>query len=70
MDYSMLFVVGLLFALSIPASELLNPLVGEPMDSLISFGLSAVIVLGIGLFRLIRFIKRYPVEKEDMEQVQ
>ena len=67
-SYNMLFVIGLLFALSIPVSELLYPLVGEPLDSLISFGLSALIVLGIGLFRLVRFVKRYPVETEDMNQ--
>jgi len=60
MSYYMLFIAGLLFALSIPVSELLYPVLGEPLDSLVPFGVSALIILTIGFFRLARFIQHYP----------
>ncbi|UCF63262.1 MAG: hypothetical protein JSW33_11915 [bacterium] len=68
MSYYTLFVTGLLFALSIPISELLYPLLGEPLDTLLPFGISALIILGIGFFRLIHFIRQYPkTSPEDID---
>jgi len=68
MSYYTLFVAGLLFALSIPVSELLYPVLGEPLDTLLPFGVSALIILGIGCFRLVRFIGQYPkTSPEDID---
>jgi hypothetical protein len=67
MSYFMLYIVGLLFAISIPLSELLYPLVGEPLDSLIPLGISALIILVVGMIRLVSFLQRYPQKDAEVD---
>ncbi len=61
-SYPIIFLAGLLFGSSIFISELLYSHIGEPLDSLIPFGVSALIILSIGMMRLIKFIRIYPKE--------
>ncbi|MBN2030622.1 hypothetical protein JW824_10295 [bacterium] len=65
LSYSTIFLAGILFGSSIFVSEILYSRIGEPLDSLIPFGVSALIILSIGMMRLIQFIRMYP--KETME---
>jgi len=60
LSYPTLFLAGFLFACSIITSEILYPHIGEPLDGLIPFGFSALIILAIGIVRLIKFLKLYP----------
>jgi len=63
-DYFTLLLVGALFGISIPASEILYPYLGEPLDTLLPFGLSAFVILGIGAINLYIFIKNNPIEMQ------
>jgi hypothetical protein len=67
MSYFMIFLAGLLFAISIPISEILFPILGEPLDSLIPFAASGLIILVIGMIRLFSFIHKYPCRKEEVD---
>jgi hypothetical protein len=67
MSYFMILLAGLFFAISIPVSEMLFPILGEPLDSLIPFAASGLIILVIGVTRLFRFIHHYPGENAGVD---
>jgi len=62
LDFSRLYVYSIFFGLGYFLSELLFPLVGTPLDSLLSFGVPGTVITLIGLYFLISFLKKYPKE--------
>lgn len=68
MDFSRLYYIAVLFAISIPLAEILYDYVGTPLDGLIAFGSTGAIISIIGLIFFIRFLQKYPkFEKEVTE---
>ncbi len=59
-DFPRFFIFGLLMAISYPTAEILYLYIGTPLDGLIPFGISGIILLSVGLTHLIRFLKKYP----------
>ncbi len=59
-DFSRLYIYAAMFATGIIIAEVLYPLIGEPWDALLGFGLYASATVGYGLFRLVRFMHKYP----------
>ena len=62
LDYSRLYVYSIFFGLGYFLSDLLFPLVGSPLDSILSFGVPGIVITLIGLYFLISFLKKYPKE--------
>ena len=49
-DFPNMYLYGILIGLGIPISEILQRLIGSPLDSLITFGTAGIILLIFGLF--------------------
>jgi hypothetical protein len=64
MDYSHFYIYAVSIGLGIPLAELLEPIFREPLDYIISFGISGTLILIYGIITLIKFIKKYPIPKE------
>jgi len=69
MDYPHFYLYAVSIGLGIPLAELLEPIFGEPLDYLISFGISGALILIYGIITLIKFIKKYPIPKEETSDV-
>ena len=59
-----LYVYALLGGCGFFFTELLYPLVGEPWDIVISYGGIGGFILVIGIVIFIRFLQKYPLEKD------
>lgn len=64
LQYYRLYPYALSFGLSFFFSELLYPLVGEPLDLFISQGLVGIVILIIGLIYFIQFLLKYPLSQK------
>jgi hypothetical protein len=62
LDYRRLYIYAIIFGLGFTFTEVLFPLVGTPMDFIISFGLPGGIISFLGFYLLISFLKKYPKE--------
>ena len=62
-DFSRLYIYAAMFAAGIIVTELLYPVIGEPWDALLGFGLFAAAILCYGLIRLVSFLCKYPHRK-------
>jgi len=69
MEYSHFYLYAVSIGLGIPLAELLEPLFGEPLDYIFSFGISGTLILIYGIITLIKFIKRYPIPNEEISSV-
>ena len=69
LHYSHFYLYGISIGLGIPLSELIEPIVGEPYDYLISFGISGLMILLFGLRTFLRFINMYQIPKEELSYV-
>lgn len=69
MDYPHFYLYAVSIGLGIPLAELLEPIFGEPLDYLISFGISGTLILIYGIITLIKFLKKYPIPKEELSDV-
>jgi hypothetical protein len=69
MDYQHFYLYGVSIGLGLPLAALLKPIFGEPLHYIISFGISGTLILIYGIFTLIKFIKKYPIPKEDISNV-
>jgi hypothetical protein len=58
-----MYVYGIIIGLGIPINEILQNYLTPPLESLITFGISGVILLIIGLATLKKFTKKYPIPK-------
>ena len=62
LDFSRLYVYSIFFGVGYLLSELFYPLVGAPLDSLLSFGVPGIVITLIGVYFLFSFLKKYPKE--------
>lgn len=60
LDFSRLFYFAVLFALCFPLAELFYNYFGTPLDELLTFGITGLVILTVGLINLIRFLQKYP----------
>ena len=69
MDYPHFYLYAVSIGLGIPLASLLKPIFGDPMHYIISFGISGTLILIYGIFTLTKFIKKYPLSKEEISRV-
>jgi hypothetical protein len=67
MDFPRLYLIALLFALPFPLNELARGY-GRPDLTFYAFAVPALVVIGIGVVYLIRFIRENPVIETDNER--
>jgi len=65
-DFPHLWVYGLIIGLGIIVAEILYKTVGSPLDSIITFGIPGILVLFYGVVVLFRFLRKYPLPKEEI----
>jgi hypothetical protein len=68
-NYQHFYIYAVSIGLGIPLTELLKPILGDPLNYLVSFGISGTLILIYGIITLIKFIKKYPIPKEEMSIV-
>jgi hypothetical protein len=66
MDFKNVLYYGLAVGIGIPTAEFLHGIVGAPLDSLITFGILGSLLLIYGLVNLSRFLKKYPMPREEL----
>ena len=67
-DFSRLYYYGLGLGLSLFIADLLNPFTGTPLDAIIVYWGMGILIVIIGIFSLVHFLKKYPLLKEVIEQ--
>jgi len=65
LEFSHLYAYGLIIGLGILISELLHDPVAPPWNSVIAFGISGTLLFIYGIIELVRFIRTYPLPKEE-----
>ncbi|MHA2398561.1 MAG: hypothetical protein ACXADU_06695 [Promethearchaeota archaeon] len=66
LQFTRLYIIALLFGLGFFLDELFALLlIPEPFDSLLAFGMISVAILCIGLVVFVRFLRKYPLPKEE-----
>jgi len=60
-----LFLYAIMGGSSFIISELIYPLIGSPLNNLIPFSISGVIIIIIGINYFILFLKKYPLSKRE-----
>jgi hypothetical protein len=63
LKFSRLYIYAIMGGISFFLTEIFFPLVGEPLDTILSFGIIGGIIFIIGIIFLIKFIKKYPKAK-------
>ena len=66
MDFKNMLIYGLAIGIGVPTAEFLHGVVGNPLDSLITFGILGIILLIYGVINLSCFLKKYPEPKEEI----
>jgi hypothetical protein len=61
LDYTRLYYYAFLAGIGLFLTVLINPMVGSPMNALLIFGSIGGLIVVIGLYYFIRFLKRYPL---------
>ena len=69
LEYPHFYLYAVSIGLGIPLAELMEPIVGGPLDYIISFGTSGTFLCIYGIITLIKFIKKYPIPKEEIPGV-
>jgi hypothetical protein len=69
MDYPHFYLYAVSIGLGIPLAELLEPIFGEPLDYIFSFGISGTLILIYGIITFVKFIKKYPIPEEESSDV-
>jgi len=64
LEYHRLYVYAIFFGLGFFFSELLYPLLGSPLDLLLSLGSIGIAVVFIGLVYFIQFLCKYPLSQK------
>ena len=65
-DFPHLWVYGLIIGLGIIVAEVLYKTVGPPLNGIITFGIPGILVLFYGVVILFRFLRKYPLPKEEI----
>ena len=63
LDFTRLYYYAFLAGIGLFLTELLYPIVGSPLDTFLSFGITGGAIVVIGLYYFIRFIKKYPLSE-------
>lgn len=66
LDVPRLYLYGLFFGFSIMLAEYLKGLIEGPYNALIGFGVFGVVILGIGVAFLVRFLQKYSLDEEGL----
>ncbi|MFX1479961.1 MAG: hypothetical protein ACFFCI_17725 [Promethearchaeota archaeon] len=67
LQFNRLYIIAILIGISFFLDELFALLlVPEPFDSVLAFGITSVIILSMGIFVFIRFLRKYPLTREEM----
>ncbi len=67
LQFNRLYAIAFLLGLSFFLDELFALfLIPEPFDSLLAFGIVSIMILSIGIVVFIRFLKKYPLPKEEV----
>ena len=69
LDYPHFYIYAVSIGLGQPLAALLKPIFGEPLDYLISFGISGALIFIYGIITLVKFIRKYPVPKAEISDV-
>lgn len=59
------YITAIVMGLSLLASEIIHPFIGSPFHFTIAFSISGSIILIMGVVVLIRFLRKYPLPKEE-----
>jgi len=63
LDFTRLYIYAFLAGLGFFLSEVLYPFVGSPLDTLLPFGITGGVIVVIGLYHFISFLKKYNLSK-------
>ena len=63
LDFTRLYYYAFLAGIGLFLTELLYPIVGSPLDTILSFGIPGGVIVAIGLYYFIRFLKKYPLSE-------
>jgi hypothetical protein len=67
LQFKRLYLIAILVGLSYFLDEIFRlMLIPEPFNSLLAFGIVSMIIISIGIVVFIRFLKNYPLQKEDI----
>ncbi|MFX0000952.1 MAG: hypothetical protein ACFE9Q_13375 [Candidatus Hodarchaeota archaeon] len=66
LDFTRLYFYAFSAGLGFFFVDLLNPIVGNPLGLIITFGVIGGIIIIIGLYYFIHFLKKYPLSKEEV----
>ena len=66
LQYPRFYFIGLLVGLSFFLSDLFSFFIPEPFDALSAFSIVSCTIIFIGLVSLIKFIRKYPLPKEEL----
>jgi hypothetical protein len=66
LDFTRLYYYAFSGGLGFFLTDLLNPIVGNPLDVIIIFGSIGGIIVVIGLYFFIHFLKKYPLSKKEV----
>ena len=69
LDYPHFYIYAISIGLGMPLAELLEPIFVEPLDYIISFGISGTLIFLYGTIALIKFIKKYPIPNKEITDV-
>jgi len=68
LDYNRLYIIGVLYAIAIPINEVLIATMNRNLSHL-ALGIPGVIVVGMGLVVLARFLQSYPILNSPPEEI-
>ena len=66
LQYPRFYFIGLLVGLSFFLSDLFSFFIPEPFDTLVAFSIVCGIIIFMGLVSLLKFVRKYPLPKEEM----
>ncbi|MEJ2277010.1 MAG: hypothetical protein P8Y70_04570 [Candidatus Lokiarchaeota archaeon] len=64
--FNKFYIYAIMGGLSFFTIELVYPFVGEPLDSILVFGIIGNTIIFVGIIYLIKFLKKYPSPKKEM----
>ena len=65
LDFARLYYYAFAAGLGFPLSRFLTPIVGYSLDTIIIFSIIGLIIVLIGLYYFIYFLKKYPLSKQE-----
>lgn len=63
LDFTRLYYYAFLAGMGLFLTDLINPIVGSPLDSILTFGSIGAGIVVIGLYYFIWFLRKYPISK-------